>query len=345
MKKLKNKGIFIFVAACVILYVIIYVVPKLTGLMTVTYSAEYGELSINDVTTGYLVRSEKVYTAVESGAVTRVKNEGDLVRVGTAPVTVESGTALEPSEQLTSIKDKLGENVLAVSGYYVQTGGIVSYYTDGYEAELTPDTIQNFDYSYFSAITQDSVVSLDSGSCRTDYPIFKVISNGGWRLVAFVPVEHAERYTVGNTVRVIFDPDDGAGTSMAESEAGAIAMDVVSVEKGSENVKLVLGCDMYFDDLGKYRAANVRIVSDSVRGLLLSSGSITEKDGKRGVYLKDKKGKYYFIQVEEIGTDGNITAVTPSQFYDEEGNLVRTLDPYDDVLKDPSDAIKSEAGS
>ncbi|MGI6178189.1 MAG: HlyD family efflux transporter periplasmic adaptor subunit, partial [Eubacterium sp.] len=266
----------------------------------------------------------------------RLKEEGDLVRVGTAPVTVESGAALEPSEQLTAIKDKLGSNVLAVSGYYLQTGGIVSYYTDGYEAELTPDTIQNYDYSYFSAITQDSVVSLDSGSCLTDYPIFKIIADGEWRLVAFVPNEHADRYVVGNTVRVIFDPSDD--TNMAMSEAGAIEMDVISVETGSENTKLVLGSDMYFDNLGKYRVADVRIISDSVHGLLLSSDSITEKDGKRGVYLKDKKGKYYFIQVQEIGTDGNITAVTPSQFYDEDGNLVRTLDPYDDVLKDPSDA-------
>lgn len=56
MSRLKNKGIFVFFAALVTLYVIIYVVPKVTGLLNVTYVAEYGELSIYDDTVGCFVR-------------------------------------------------------------------------------------------------------------------------------------------------------------------------------------------------------------------------------------------------------------------------------------------------
>ena len=61
MVRLKNKGIFIFAILCILLMIIIYVVPGVGNLMKVSYVAEYGELSIYNDTTGYMVRNESVY--------------------------------------------------------------------------------------------------------------------------------------------------------------------------------------------------------------------------------------------------------------------------------------------
>ena len=54
-----------------------------------------------------------------------------------------------------------------------------------------------------------------------------------------------------------------------------------------------------------------------------------------GVYVMDKKGKYAFTPVKVLDEDGGKVVVADSYFYDKDGNQVRTLDNFDDVLKNP----------
>ena len=60
MSKLKKKPILVFVILLIVLYAIIYIVPKINGALVSSYVAEYGELKISDETTAYFVRDEKV---------------------------------------------------------------------------------------------------------------------------------------------------------------------------------------------------------------------------------------------------------------------------------------------
>ena len=93
MGRLKNKGILLYILAVVVLYVIIYIVPKVTGLLDVTYVAEYGELSIFDEGTCYLVRNERVYLAQGTGQISKVSVEGTLLRAFLIPSTRSSSIA------------------------------------------------------------------------------------------------------------------------------------------------------------------------------------------------------------------------------------------------------------
>ena len=61
MEKFKNKPILVFITVFLILYAIIYVIPKVTGALKFSYVAEYGNLEVADEVAGYFVRNEKVY--------------------------------------------------------------------------------------------------------------------------------------------------------------------------------------------------------------------------------------------------------------------------------------------
>ncbi len=56
MSKFRKKPILIFVIALIALYIIIYIIPKVTGALVSSYTVEYGELKVADETQGYLVQ-------------------------------------------------------------------------------------------------------------------------------------------------------------------------------------------------------------------------------------------------------------------------------------------------
>ncbi len=58
MKKIRKSPIVLFMLALILLYVIIYIVPSVTGALVSSYIVEYGELKVADEVTGYLVRNE-----------------------------------------------------------------------------------------------------------------------------------------------------------------------------------------------------------------------------------------------------------------------------------------------
>ena len=63
MGRLKKKVGLLFILAVAALYVVIYVVPQVSGFFKATYAAEYGELRTVDDTDMFFVRNETVYTS------------------------------------------------------------------------------------------------------------------------------------------------------------------------------------------------------------------------------------------------------------------------------------------
>ena len=45
-------------------------------------------------------------------------------------------------------------------------------------------------------------------SVRGGYPVFKIINNGGWQLIAYIPKEHMDQYEEGQRVDVTFFEKD-----------------------------------------------------------------------------------------------------------------------------------------
>ena len=88
MRKIKKSPILIFLVVLVALYVVIYIIPTVTGALKSSYTTEYGELQTYDKVDGYLVKNEQVYFAGNGGSANRYMSEGKLIRKGATVMAV-----------------------------------------------------------------------------------------------------------------------------------------------------------------------------------------------------------------------------------------------------------------
>ena len=100
MGKKKTSPVVILVIVAAVLYGIIYILPRVTGVLRSSYTAEYGELKTFDKTEGYIARNEFVYFSNVTGTANRYIKEDKLVRRGTRIMEVTPGTeSEEPSNE------------------------------------------------------------------------------------------------------------------------------------------------------------------------------------------------------------------------------------------------------
>lgn len=349
MGRIRYIAIVLFVILVVALAAVIYVVPSVTGMLVETYPAEYGELEIYDDAVGYFFRDEEVYGSKNGGSLNRLAQEGELLRPFTNVVEITGGSAVNTAEETpdteidkpTEIKNKIAGKMKTVDSYQIESGGIVSYFVDGNEYDFTVDRASRLNLSQMQSIKQSGVIEIGN-NIRAGYPSFKIISNGGWRLVAYIPKESMHQYEEGAPADVTFferdDSEEEMFPDLSEKDPlyKKVEMNVVGVSSEGDYGKLVLRSIRFFDGMGKYRVADCRIVSHDVTGIKIENNSLTELDGVQGVYVKNKKGKYDFMPVYIYGSDGTTTVVADKYFYDANGEYTRTIDPFDDILRNPT---------
>lgn len=323
MSKIKKKPILIFVIALIALYIIIYIIPKVTGALVSSYTVEYGELKVADETKGYVVRDEQVYISAVSGKANRYIKGGTLVRVGTTVMEVTGNSESEVSAKYTDMLTRLGEDAISTSDFSVTKGGVVSYYADGYEGKIRPDNMEKGTYEYFNKLSQDNVVDLSRNAIAKGEPVFKVADRTKWYIVCFIDKKHLDRYQKEQEVTVEFEDD-------------FVRAKVYKADQQDGKGRVILVTDHYYEKFAKTRVADVSLVTDSGRGLIIENSSLTEEKGMQGVYVKNKTNDYYFVPVKVIVSDGERSLVKDTYFYDtKKDKTYDTIEIYDVVLKDP----------
>ena len=180
------------------------------------------------------------------------------------------------------------------------------------------------DYSYYSKISEDNVADLKRKNIAEGEPVFRIVDRTEWYIVCFVPVEHLDRYEEGNDVTAEFEDDS------VEAEVYSVSKD-----KDGEHGRVILSVGNYYENYTKTRACPVSLVTYDEKGLLLENDSITEEDGQKGVYVRNKTGDYYFVPVKIYATDGEFSLAADTMYFDENGEQVMTVEIYDEILKNP----------
>lgn len=306
-KKSKTKimiagGVLLFV----LLYVYIYIMPHVSDAFVETYVAEYGTLEAGAETECLLVRNETLYKAQSTGNIERVISQGKLVRKGSKIVT------------------------LAGNGYYNETRGVVSYFFDGMENELSEENLDDITYSAMQktqaedfAVQKCKKKDLSAGDC-----IFKIVDNTAWHLCVWLEPQEAEDFVEGSSLTVDFK--DGV----------RLKMKLKTVVKEGDKVKLVLYCNRYYEYFDQYRTKECKLIRSSRSGILIEESSIVEKDGTQGVYVKDKFGAYNFTPISVLTQYDKTAVVEKNYFYDEDGNTVATIKNYDEILRNAEKKAK-----
>lgn len=328
MAKKNRKPIYIFVLALVALYVVIYIIPRATGILETTETLEAGTLQVTEESTCYFVRDETVYEAGEAGKIDYKVKEGIHIRKGTKVLELtESGTdssAEEKAEEDSEYKDvikRLGEHVVKSVSCEAQSSGILSYYADGYENYFSPDTMDQIRYKDVEEL-QTEAEALKRDETMKDEPLFKICDNENWYLICWVEAASVARYEVGNDVTVQLPKGDVKAT-------------VRDITEDGERWKLTLRSNEYYEEFAKSRVAEARLVSREYDGLIAQNSWITTREGQPGVMVRQTSGDFAFTRVKVIASDGEYSVLQETSFTDEDGNSVNTVDVYDEVQKRP----------
>lgn len=298
-----NKAIlYLFGISVLALFLIIYVYPAVTGALTRTSLVLYGGIRVTDKVTCYFVRDERVIKAGESGKIQYYIEEGEYIRKGTRVL------AITPA-----------------SKNYSATGNcVISYYHDGLETLFTPDAMTALEKESIDAL-DISIVNMHRDSAIAGEPVFKCVNNDEWYTLFWVSEESIIKYEKGKPIQLSLP-------------LGQVKGNVHDIIDSRDGWLVVLKFNRYYSDLPKLRKIEAEVVTSDYEGLLIANKSITSKDGRTGVYVKDKSGDYLFTPVSVIVSDGEYSLVE-STYINEKRNgeniRIPTVDVYDEILNHP----------
>ena len=330
----------IFVLIVGILYFLIYLAPKFSNAFVETYTAEFDTLDV-DMTIDYLcVRDDRIHTADNSGTVKRTAKAGSL---------------------RTS-----GSKILTVGGvpYKSQVRGTVSYYYDGLEDVLTSENLKNLPKESLYPRKDDKgnesykLKSCSKGTVSTGDVIFKIVDNSAWYLVTWLDPEEAAKLTEGSGVTIELDDKDKTQvrfrvsyiepltdeTASTDTQASDTAQDASGEANENQPVNIsgtkkdklqvIFKCDRYYKRYSRLRYGTARVIISQKTGIVLETSSISEEDGWKGVYVKNKYGNYVFTPISIIAEVGDKTVVESRTFYDKDSDkIISTVKNYDSIKK------------
>lgn len=328
MAKKNRRYVYIFILVLIALYVIIYVIPRVTGAFETTEILRSGSLQGTEDTVCYFVRDEQVYTAGAAGTLKYRIKEGTHIRRGTkvAALTQEKKNTSktdknENQSKYSEIINRLSDGVIRTTDCKSQSSGIVSYYVDGYENFFTPDRIENLKHEDVKDLKVEAEDTVRKSALEQE-PIFKISDNDNWYLVCWVEVASVARYETGNSVTI----------QLAEGDIKATIQNII--EAGDE-WKIIFRSNRYYEGFSKSRVEEARIVTEDYNGLIAENNSITTRDGQPGVMVRRTDGDYTFTRVQILARAGEYSVLKENSFTDEEGNTVNTVKVYDEILKKP----------
>lgn len=319
-RKLSKKTIEIFILAIVAILFIIKGIPVIADFFRSTETVNYGELKISEPVKCLVVRDETVYSAGSDSKISGSLAEGTPTRVNKKIMNLSKAEKDTGASSFEEYSERLGDALITSDGVSKKRG-ILSYYIDGYEQICSPQKIKDIKYKDFG--NKDiKPENISGGSAKKGDPIFKISDNGNWYLVFWIKQNDISKYEVGKSVT-------------AEFKKGNVRGIVSSINADGDMWQVAVKTNRKYDDFTKYRYIEGDIVTLSRKGLIISNSALTTKNKKVGCYVKNVSGDFVFKQVNVLATDGEHTVVTNTEFNDKDGNLIKTVKDYDEILKKP----------
>lgn len=324
MKKSAKRMIIAYVAIVAVLGIIVYIIPSVTGRLTPTEILRYDTLQVTDEETCYISADEKVYLAASGGSINYYVENGTKVRTGDTVLALNRTPEADQSgSKYKDIITKLSTDAITKSNYRSEFNGIVSYYADGFESIFAPDNIATLTYEEVKKLRPDEPMNLTRKTAAKGEPLYKIIKNDVWYITCWVKEGSVAKYEQGKNVTI-------------RLPAGDVRAEIVAIEEEASSLwQIIFKTNRFYEDFGRIRKVDATIVTSEYSGLIIPNKSIAAQDNQIGVYVKTKSGDYSFVPIKVITSDGQNSVAAESLYYDEEGNQVKTVGVYDEILKNP----------
>ena len=337
ISKKTRRLLILYLAVLVLLYIVVFQLPKMSDKFETTQVLENGTLEVSCETTGYLIKDEAVCTADSTGSIEYKVEDGTVVKKGTEIADIKESEA--GSDKESGVKGKYEDYLERLKDYDLLSGtseapisGVFSMSIDGYEKYFC---IDNMDKIKKEEIEEMDLKQLDlqRETVNRGEPVFKISNDDVWYIVCWVDKESASKYEEGEKVRI------SIGESTMDAQVKTVKKD------GEEFYRMVFYLNVYYEDFCSAREVEMTVVQSNTMGLIVDNECIIEKDGQKGVYVKTKDGDTYFRPIKIKITDGKQSVIYEPIFVNDEYEQVETVRVYQEVLRDPKPALEEDLAS
>lgn len=185
---------------------------------------------------------------------------------------------------------------------YSSKAGIVSYELDGLEEVFSVNKINEYELSDFRIIDSNKIDLLEKKEVKYGEPVFKIIDNFAWYVMTEVDGKDADKLKEGKTIFVRINDNDKK-----------IIARIVKLIKEKDKCLIILKFTDYLHEHYKERYIDLHIIKNTYDGLIVPNKSIIEKEGIKGVYIKDISGIVKFRPVKILTSDGENTIVSEGE--------------------------------
>lgn len=223
------------------------------------------------------------------------------------------------------IKEQISNNTIS---YFPGQAGIVSFKIDNFEEIYSFNHKDNFTYSDFKLVSNKEESVENNKNVKVGDPIFKIIDNFKWYMMIKVDDSKTiDGYKEGDSIVLTSKDIEGELKGIIKS---------IGKEKGKALIQCEFNTDFY--DYYDKRFIDVNIIKYKYDGFKIPTKSIVDKDGQKGVYIKDISGIIKFKPVEILKEEDKITYIKSGDKNNEinikgSDKPLKTVAIFDEILR------------
>ena len=334
VSKRTRRILIVYLAALVILYIVVFQMPKMSDKFETTQVLENGTLEVSCEADGYIVKDEAVCVCSKTGAITYRVEDGTVVKKGTKIESIEEDTSDEESEirgKYQKYLDKLKGYDLLLESSTAPISGVCSTTIDGNE--------KFFRIDHLDKITKEKAedrsmkqLELKRDKVNAGEPVFKISDDDAWYIVCWVDKEDAAKFEENEKVRITI-------------EGSTLDARVRTIKREGDFYKMIFYLNVYYEDFCEARNVHITVVQSNTTGVIVDNECIIEKHGQKGVYVKTKDGDTYFRPIKVKITDGKQSVIYESIYVNDKYEQVETVRVYQEVLRHPQEALEQDLAS
>lgn len=331
--KKTRRILLLYLAVLVALYIVVFQMPKVSDKFETTQVLENGTLEVSCSAEGYIIKDEAVCVASKTGVIHYNMEDGTVVKKGTKIESIDD-TATD-KEKEHKVKGKYQDYLDKLQGYdmlqatsVAPISGVFSLSMDGNEKYLCSANLDKIKKEKVEELDFKEI-DLNREKVNEGEPIYKISNDDAWYIISWVEKADARKYEEGEKVRITI---------------GDTALDakVRTIKRDGEFVRMVFYLNCYYEDFCSARKVDMTVVQSNTMGLIVDNECIIEKNGQKGVYVKTKDGDTYFRPIKVKITDGKQSVIYESIYVNEKYEQVETVRVYQEVLRDPQEALEKD---
>ncbi len=257
----------------------------------------------------------------------RLKN--DIIEINNKiyELMPQDGLLGQSIENLKEKEEELVKDINQTDSSYISTdSGILSYEIDGYENIYKAKNLENYTYEKIVNNDKDKIENKNS-----EFIGFKIIDNFEWYLgIAIDDRKLVSKHDIGDSLDINYPFKD---------EFIKLTGKIVSINNSSNKSVLIIKFNKYLHEFYNDRFTKVKLVEEEIEAFKIPENVILEKDGQKGVYIKDFSGIVKFKPIKIIASKNDYIYIDKGingliSIGDDKEELA-TVSNYDEILLKP----------